>query len=304
MRTNRQMLRMVMMVASGVAAGLAPVAAMAQQTLTIRPSFDGTLVDGGVYGTFDGVADSTDWTFNQSSYEGAITLATPATGMKSEYRVVWEYNLSTVGATPPVGATLTVSLRGAPIYPMPDAQVQVVSYPADLKETAGDFAAAPSQLVSTLTVRPFQPTTQYTLDVSNVVSQALSSGSKKVAFRFQLKADAGQTANQAFVDATDADPTSKPYLTLGTPLAPLIGDLDNNRIVNDDDYTIFEACATGPAIQYGPGSLQNGCSLTADGQGFIAADFDKDQDVDQADFAVLERCLTVPGVEVNPNCSL
>ena len=298
MRANRQTFWMVMMVAA--AAG----PAMAQQTVTVRPSFDGTLVDGGIYGAFDGIADSTDWTFNQSSYEGAITLSTPAAGMKSEYRVVWEYSLSTVSATPPVGATLTVSLRGASIYPLPDAQVQVYSYPADLKETAGDFAVVPSQLVGTLTVRPFQAATVYTMDVSGVVSQALSSGAKKVGFRFQLKADAGQTANQAFVDASDADPASKPYLTLGAPSAPLIGDLDNNRIVNDDDYTLFEACATGPAIQYSPGSLQAGCALTADGQGFITADFDKDHDVDQADFAVLERCLSVPGVEVNPNCEL
>jgi hypothetical protein len=298
MRAKSQTFWMVMMIAG--AAGMA----MAQQTVTIRPSYDGTLVDGGIYGTFDGIADSTDWTFNQSSYEGAITLSTPASGMKSEYRVVWEYNLSTVSQTTPVGATLTVFLRGATIYPLPDAQVQVYSYPADLKETAGDFAAVPSQLVGTLTVRPFQAATQYTLDVSNVVSQALSSGSKKVAFRFQLKADAGQTANQAFVDASDSDPSTKPYLTLGAALAPLVGDLDNNRVVDDDDYAIFEACATGPAIQYSPGSLQAGCSLTADGQGFIAADFDKDQDVDHADFAVLERCLSIPGVEVNPNCEL
>jgi hypothetical protein len=281
-----------------------PVPANAAQPVTVQPSKDGTLADGGIYGAFDGVADNVDWTFNQSSYEGAITLSAPATGPRFEYRVVWEYSLSTVSLTPPVSATLTVFLRGAPIYPRPDAEVQVFSYPADLAETTADFSSGPAQLQGILVVHPFQPATQYTVNVSNAVNAALTSGAKKVAFRFQIKPDAQQSANQAFIDASDSDPTSKPYLTIGAPVAPVLGDLDNNRLVDDDDLAIFEACATGPAMAYSAGNLGAGCPLIADDQGFIAADFDKDRDVDQADFAVLERCLSIPGVEVNPNCRL
>jgi hypothetical protein len=276
---------------------------IAASTATVRPSADGTLVDGGVYGVFDGVADNMDWTFNQSSYEGAITLSTPSAGARSEYRVVWEYNLSTVALSSPVSATLNVSLRGATVFPLPDAEVEVYAYPADLKETSIDFSSSPSQLAGTLVVHPFQPATAYALDVSNAVSAAISSGAKKVAFRFQIKPKAQQTSNQAFIDATDSDVASKPYLKLGAPAAPLPGDYDNDLDADDNDYAVFEACSTGPATSYSAGALPAGCSLTPDGQGLIAADFDRDQDVDQTDFAVFQRCYRGAGVQVDPACA-
>ena len=85
----------------------------------VRPGADGTLADGGVYGTLDGVADNWDWTFNQSSYEGAITRSTGPGGPPLEQRVVWEYNLAVVSIPSPVRAMLHFTLRGAAVYPMP-----------------------------------------------------------------------------------------------------------------------------------------------------------------------------------------
>jgi len=291
-------------IAVALALGALPGIAVAAQNLTIRPSSCGTVADGGVYGVYDGVADSVDSTFNQSSYEGSIALSTGGAVTKSEYRVTSEYNLSTVALAAPVSATLVVSLRGASVFPLPDAEVQVYAYPADLTATSADFSAGPAQLQGSFVVHPFQAATQYTLNVSSVVSDALRNGTKKVAFRFQIKLDAQQPANQAFIDASDSDVASKPYLTIGAPAAALPGDFDGDGDADERDNAVFEACATGPAILYSSGNPQAGCSLTADAQGFIAADFDKDRDVDQTDFAVFERCLTTQGVEVDPNCAL
>jgi hypothetical protein len=193
----------------------------AQAAQTIQPAKDGTLADGGVFGPFDGAPDSVDWTFNQSSYEGAVTLTTANPSSSLEHRVVWEYNLSGVSASPPVSATLTFTLRGAPVFPLPDTPVQIVAYPADLQESLADFAAGPAAPQGTVTVKAFQAPTVYTLNVSDAVNQALA-GSRKVAFRFQVDSGAAQDAGQAFIDARDSVPASKPFLTVGGASLPLI----------------------------------------------------------------------------------
>ena len=287
-----------------LALGALPAVAVRAQNVTIRPSSSGTVVDGGVYGVFDGAGDSVDSTFNEAGYEGLIAQSIGEEATKSEYRVTFEYSLGSVTLAAPVSATFVASLRGASVFPLPDAEVQVYAYPADLTATTADFAAGPAQLQGSLVVRPFQAPTQYTLNVSSAVSDALRTGTKRVAFRFQIKLDAQQLSNHAFIDASDADVTSKPYLVVGPPPAALPGDFDGDGDADDKDNTVFEACATGPAIPYNSGTLQAGCSLTPDALGFIAADFDKDRDVDQTDFAVFERCLSGPGVEVDPNCAL
>lgn len=205
----------VLSVVSGLALGLASPA-VAQ---TIAPSVGGTLVDGGAYGAFDGTADGMDWTFNQSSYEGAVTLAS-ASGV--EHRVVFEYDLGRVVGGAPVEASLSFALRGAPVYPMPDVVVQVYAYAADLQKSMGDFSAAPAALLGSATVHAYQPSTVYAVDASSAVNAALANGSKKVGFRLQIDPGTGQPANQAFIDASDANPTSKPMLTLSAPSSPAI----------------------------------------------------------------------------------
>ena len=66
-------------------------------------------------------------------------------------------------------------------------------------------------------------------------------------------------------------------------------DLDCDGDVDADDLTVFEACATGPAIPYLPG-----CA---------GKDFDADGDVDSDDFAVIQRRLSGASIRATPNCA-
>jgi hypothetical protein len=249
---------------------LAAGAADAAQTL--YPAKDGTLADGGVYGPFDGTADNADWYFNESSYEGSITLATQTPESSLEHRVVWEYNLSSVSLTPPVSATFYFTIRGAPVYPRPDVDVHVYSYPSDLVESLTDFSAGPAELLGSVTLSPYQPPTEFSLDVSDVVSEALSTGSDKVAFRLQVDPGTSSDVNQAFMDALDSDPTTKPYLVID--VLPVSGDTDGDGDVDLDDFASFPSCMEGPEV-----NVDTNC------QKF---DFDEDLDVDLTDFALFQ----------------
>lgn len=248
------------------------VAASAAAAQTLYPNKDGTLADGGVYGPFDGVADNADWYFNESSYEGSITLATQTPESSLEHRVVWEYNLSSVSLTPPVSATFFFTIRGAPVFPRPDVDVHVYSYPADLVESMSDFSEGPTELQGSVTLSPYQAPTEFSLDVSNVVSGALSTGSDKVAFRFQVDPGAASDVNQAFMDAVDSDPTTKPYLVIDA--LPVPGDTDGDGDVDLDDFTSFPSCMAGPEID-----VDTNCEKF---------DFDADLDVDLTDFALFQ----------------
>ncbi len=245
----------------------------------IRPVKDGTIVDGGVHGPFDGVPDYADWYFNQSSFEGSITLSRGDAGTGLEHRVVWEYNLRTVIIDPPVTATLTVTIRGARIFPLPDVDVHVYAYPADLQETLADFDAGPTSLQGSIMIIPYQDPTEYTLDVSGVVNTALSSGEDRVAFRFQVDPSTPEDTNQAFIDAIDSDPTTKPFLTI-TEASAYPGDHDADGDVDGADYLAFSDCLSGP-----------GEAVDLDCHGF---DFDNDTDVDYFDYAAFAGYFTGP----------
>ncbi|MCP4590387.1 MAG: hypothetical protein GY842_06570 [bacterium] len=243
--------------------------------VTIRPVKDGTLVDGGGFGTYDGVADAADWYFNESSYEGAVTRGSnPAI----EHRVVWEYNLSTVTLTPPVSATLTFTMEGASVWPLPDTDVHVYAYPADLVEDFADFSSGPTVLQGIVTIVPFQDPTEYSLNVDTPVNDALTSGLDQVAFRFMVDPDATEPDYQAFIIALESSPTTKPYLTIDEPADP--GDLDDDGDVDLDDHAVFVDCLAGPAITTPPGD----CTALE----FDRADLDRDSDVDLKDFGLFQ----------------
>ncbi|UCD30571.1 MAG: hypothetical protein JSV03_08930, partial [Planctomycetota bacterium] len=72
-------------------------------------------------------------------------------------------------------------------------------------------------------------------------------------------------------------------------IALIPGDFDKDGDVDNDDYTAFEACGSGPAIPLTPGCEDK--------------DFDDDNDVDQDDFAVLQRCFSGPDNPGDPNCA-
>jgi hypothetical protein len=241
----------------------------------VYPSADGTIVDGGGYGLFDGLGDSADWTFNDTSYEGAITLS--HSPLEIEQRVVWEFNLSATG-TPPVTAKLTFTLRGAARFPALPAPVQIYSYPADLVENLSDFSAAPNGLVAELPIQPYQPPTTYQVNVSALVNEVITTGIRRVAFRFQIDPLAQDLANQAFIDALDSDPATKPFLTI---VKQMPGDYDNDLDVDLDDFAKLPPCMFGPDV-----AVPSACRIMDD---------DLDTDVDIADFAAFLHNLAAWG---------
>ncbi|UCE60587.1 MAG: hypothetical protein JSU63_02320 [Phycisphaerales bacterium] len=241
---------------------------------TIYPSKDGTLVDGGSYGIFDGSADHADWYFNESSYEGSITLTQDV-----EYRVVWEYDVSGVTLEPPVSATLTFEIRGASLFPLSDVAVHVYSYPADLLETLDDFHAGPTELQGVAIVEPYQESRVYTVNVGGPVNEALTSGGDAVAFRFQVDPNTTQDANQAFMDVLEAEPTTKPALTV-TDFVPPPGDFNGDGYVDLSDYVKLNECLKGPGL-----TVEQACATF---------DFDDDSDVDLQDYAAFTAFFTGP----------
>ncbi|MCO6439217.1 MAG: hypothetical protein J5J06_19165 [Phycisphaerae bacterium] len=265
-RVRRVLLAWLALLAFGMADSLGAA------SVALNPVKDGTLVDGGEYGVFDGVADAADWTFNDSAFlEGAISLffGEPP----REYRVVWEYNLGAVNFVPPVVARLQFSLRPAAIYVKPTPPpipVQVVSYPADLVESLSDFQAGPAVLQGAVLVpRPYPPpTTSFRINVSDLVNKARQDGAPGVAFRFQIEDVGSDTSMQAFIDALDSDPTTKPILTIYDRMP---GDFNENDVVGLDDLPTLAACIAGPG-QTPP----IGCTLP---------DQNLDNDVDLADAA-------------------
>ncbi|MEK7730284.1 MAG: hypothetical protein AAB363_00340 [Planctomycetota bacterium] len=251
-----------------------PSAALGVEQI-VYPSADGTIVDGGNYGPFDGAADSADWTFNASSYEGAITLS--HSPLEIEQRVVWEFNLSATSA-PPVTAKLTFTLRGAARFPALPAPVQVYSYPADLLENLSDFSVAPSAFVAEQPIEPYQPPTTYAVNVSSVVNEVLTTGIRRIAFRFQIGPLAQALSNQAFIDAVDSDPSTKPFITIVNRIP---GDADNDRDVDLDDFAELPPCMLGPGV-----AVSSACRILDD---------DLDTDVDLADLAAFLHHLAAWG---------
>ncbi len=252
---------------------------LAAQEQTFHASADGTIVDGGVYGSFDGVPDAWDWTFDESGYEGAITLSTESPVNSMEHRVVWEYDLRGLTIDPPVSASLRFTIRGATVFPMEPAVVHVYSYPADLEEDPDDFNAEPAVFQGSVTIPPFQPATDYALDVSDAVNGALGGRLDAVAFRFQIDPDTPHDRNQAFIDALDEDPSTKPFVVIGEgPGLP--GDGDGDGDVDLDDYVVFATCVEGPDVVVDPA-----CQVF---------DLDGDGDVDLDDFALFQQPFTGP----------
>jgi hypothetical protein len=222
---------------------IALVLAAAAQAQTVHPSADGTLVDGDGFGIFDGTADHADWVFNQSSYEGAISLA--RSPVATEQRVVWEFNLSGIGQ-PPITAKLTCVLRGAARFPAPPAPIQIVSYPSDLLENFGDFSSGPPVLVAEELIDPFQESTVYVVNVSERVNELLLAGIARVAFRFQIDPRADGDSHQAFMDVLESDVSTKPFLTI---IARIPGDYDNDQDVDQEDFAELPACIRGPHVR-------------------------------------------------------
>lgn len=255
-------------------AGALLVTASVQAQQVIYPIKDGTILDAGA----DGVPDELDATFNNSTpgFEGAITLIRGPNAR--EIRVFWEYNLAGVTVPVPVSATLTLTLRGAAVFPLPPAMVRVAAYPSDLQESLADFGAVPESCVGRVTVEPFQEPTVFAIDVSGVVNDARASGLNRAAFRFQIEPEAPGDVHQAFIDAVDSDPATKPRLTIRAATSLLRHDYDVDGDVDLDDFQHFDGCSTGIDGHAGPGCR--------------TFDADLDNDIDVLDYADFQRHFT------------
>ena len=264
------------------------VALLAMWALTPRPApaaevvypvADGTLADGGVFGTRDGVADSWNWAFGPAGFAGAVTLTTETPTSTVEHRMVFEYDLRQITLARPIRATLAFTIRGVNVFPFPDVILHVYAYPADLLETSADYFTGPAELLGSVTVSPGQPPRRELLDVSALVTSALYGGAKMVALRFQIAPDTPHAANQVFIDALDAEPATKPLLILGSATP---GDADGDQDVDLQDFAIFVDCQAGPnasPVPSKPGVDRTDC--------LWAFDQDSDNDVDLEDFAHL-----------------
>ncbi len=269
------------LIAVSIVGGMAAHALSDRASVTVYPSADGTLRDGITGPAFDGVVDAADWYFNGTHFDGFITLSNAPGTTQFEDRLVWEYNINTVTFTPPVYARLDFVLRGAAADPRPDVDVHVYSYPADLAETNSDFSAGPAVLQGFVTVPPFQLSTAYSVEVSQAVNAVLNSGSTRVAFRFQVDPQAPPGSYQAFSDAVDANPTTKPALVISDTFPPVPGDADLDRDVDLFDHEWFAYCMNGPAT---PAPAPAECARI---------DLNTDTDVDLHDFASFQNLFGV-----------
>ncbi|RJP37201.1 MAG: hypothetical protein C4547_06110 [Phycisphaerales bacterium] len=253
-------------------------ASPARAAEVLSPVADGTILDGGIFGLFDGLPDDWDWTFNDSGYEGSITRTTTRPESSLEHRVVWEYDLRGLNLQPPIIASLTFEVRGATVFPLPDSPVAVFAYPADLIESKNDYNVAPTALEGVVKVKPLQPTTSYAMNVSRTVEEAIRAGRQMVAFRIQIDPATPNDRNQAFIDALDAKPETKPRLSvrIGKPF-----DDDGDGDVDLDDYAGFSECLSGPQVDDLPGACH-------------VHDVDGDEDVDAVDTAGFQLRFTGP----------
>ncbi|UCD30572.1 MAG: S8 family serine peptidase [Planctomycetota bacterium] len=83
--------------------------------------------------------------------------------------------------------------------------------------------------------------------------------------------------------SAESDPA---ILTVNVSVGP---DFDGDCDVDQDDFDLFQACASGPAIPLTPGCEDR--------------DFDTDNDVDQNDFATFQLCYSGQNIPADPNCA-
>lgn len=232
---------------------------------TLYPVKDGTIVDGYDPAPYDGTPDAYDWYFYDSApFAGMIALEFG----NADRRVFWEYDLSSVTQTPPVAATLTFNLVGPFRFPADNADVHVYAYGVTLplSETLSDYSATPATLQGVAVVPPNGVSAQYSVDVSQVVGAALTSGANAVAFRFQIDPNATNDNQQARIDARDSDPTTKPKLTIDLAPVDLPGDINADQAVDVTDLDIFVDLLMGPPQSDGyPAEYRPRADMNGDG---------------------------------------
>ncbi len=103
--------------------------------------------------------------------------------------------------------------------------------------------------------------------------------------------------------ATDYADSEPLMFAFSAGFAPCPADYDCDNDVDSDDFELFAACATGPALPYDPENLPPACAAEPDDEEIIAPDLDRDGDVDQRDFSLFQRCITAPDQPADPQCA-
>ncbi len=245
----------------------------------ILPVADGTCADGGPFGPFDGTVDRCNWAFAPVGFAGAVTLTTETPASSIEHRMVFEYDLRNVPVSIPLTATLTFTTRGARAVPFPDVNLHLYAYPADLTELPSDFSAGPAALLHVVTVEAMQAPTLEVVDVTELVTTAVQSGVRRVAFRFQIDPNTPHATNQVFIDALDTQPATKPYLSVRSAVP---GDADDDGDADLIDFALLTDCLAGPDTPPAPTAV--GMTPADCVQVF---DRDNDDDVDLDDLSSL-----------------
>ena len=246
---------------------------------TVLPVADGTLADGGPFGSFDGLVDRCNWAFAPSGFAGAVTLTTETPASSIEHRMVFEYDLRSIAVSTPLTATLAFTTRGARAVPFPDVNLHVYAYPANLSESPSDFSAGPATLLGVVTVSAMQAPRLEVIDVTELVTAVVQSGVRLVAFRFQIDPNTPHAANQVFINALDTEPGTKPYLSIRSAVP---GDADDDGDADLIDFALLTDCLTGPGTP--PAPTATGITSAECVQVF---DRDTDEDVDMDDLSSL-----------------
>ncbi|UCF35002.1 MAG: hypothetical protein JSV78_06785 [Phycisphaerales bacterium] len=238
----------------------------------IHAAQTGTMLDGSIFGPFDGFADHADWYPDACNYAGSMALV-PLHGM--EQRVVFKYDLSELAAETPVQAALHLTLRGGTKHGMPDAEVRVYSYVTGPSLVLSDFHDGPAVLRASVAVPCFQPPTAFVIEISGALNDALAAGAEAIAFRLQIDPDSEETGSQAFLYGPDFQMPFRPYIEVqeGAP-----SDCDGDGDVDLIDFGGFAGCLLGPG-----GGIDTDCDCF---------DLDDDGDVDLGDFAVFQAEFT------------
>ncbi len=220
------------------------------------------------------------------------------------------------GSSPPPGSVDKTGGAGGPgmnVLPYPGKGTLIRGELLQVGASYLDWAAYPGQNGQTAGVGMASrkgsllanPGGTYALNAGIIPTTTLAPGTYTVLLipvaTRTLRPDLNLTQNQQGFIMQPATATGSSFtFSLAVPDVP--ADFNNDGDVDGDDFMLFVACVTGPAIPYGV-AVPPGCGLTFGANNVLEADLDADGDVDHDDFGVFQRCFSGAGVLGNPGCA-
>jgi hypothetical protein len=128
---------------------------------------------------------------------------------------------------------------------------------------------------------------QWQKDVANITNGAHYAGSTTTTLTIS-SADSSDAANYRCVVTGGCGNATSNQATLTVSAAVVPADLDHDGDVDQDDFSLFDSCFSGPAVPLDPGCEDR--------------DFDGDGHIDQEDFGIFQRCYSGEGNPADANC--